>query len=340
LERLLIPVLEESLVGLRRVKVGFLHGLIKALDRVAEAGIGAWLIAPTQQLLGLDWVAPNLVQGTRDRAASPVFVDGKVRQLRPLDWWAEPSVIQKRIRVFREVVSAVNGHPALRGWVILDRALEWVRPGLQAAHFVLRSFLGEIRDRDENATIYMGVGWSELLEPGLVQSLAGQVDGFRLSGLETWPPGLEGPTDAAGELWMASYLGTLSGWLFGAPTEIEVGWGLLGGAYDPERIMEAGQVLARQGVDGLTWLSLVDPESRLWDEPPWVLRPGLQEVGLLDQGLEPKAWVESWVQAACAVEPEESPRDFIDLSQEAYMEAPQTHLSRLWNHFLESRGLL
>lgn len=125
LERLMVPVLEESLMGTSRNKVGFLDALIQALDKVAEAGLTTYLIAPVQRVLGLDWVPPHLVRTVRDPEAEPVFVAGNVRNLRPLDWWEDPSLIQKRIRTFRELVAAVSGHSSLTGWVILDRALEW-----------------------------------------------------------------------------------------------------------------------------------------------------------------------------------------------------------------------
>ena len=136
--RVLIPVLEESLIQPTRFTVGFLDGLIQALNRIDEAGIKAWFIAPAQKVLGLDWVPPYLVRAVRDPAASRVFVGGKVRILRPIDWWTDPAVIQRRIRALAEMVNAVHGHPALTGWLLLDRALEWARPEPQAAHDALR----------------------------------------------------------------------------------------------------------------------------------------------------------------------------------------------------------
>jgi hypothetical protein len=45
IDRLMIPVLEESLSGSTSAKVGFLDGLINSLDQVEQAGLGAWLIA-------------------------------------------------------------------------------------------------------------------------------------------------------------------------------------------------------------------------------------------------------------------------------------------------------
>ena len=84
LERLMLPVLEESLPGTSRAKIGFLDRLIQSLDQVAEAGLMAWLIAPAQRVLGLDWVPPHLVRAVRDPQAGPVFVEGTIKNLRPL----------------------------------------------------------------------------------------------------------------------------------------------------------------------------------------------------------------------------------------------------------------
>jgi hypothetical protein len=335
LERLLLPVLEEPLVGATKAKLRYLDGLILALDRVADAGLTAWLIAPAQRVLGLDWVPPHLVKGVRDRQAGAVFVDGRARHLWPFDWWAAPSLIQKRIRIFREVVAAVRGHPALTGWFILDRALEWARPEPQVADLVLKSYLAEIRERDESGSIYLGLGWSELLAPEMAQTLAGQVDGLRMSGLESPLPGMDKPKDLADELFMATYLGTLARWLFGKPTEVEIGWGLMDGARDLEEIIEAGKGLTTSGLAGAIWLNLTDPEPRLYTEPPWDVRPDLDQVGLLDQGMEPKEWVEPWLTEIQATEARAEADDFIDLSPEEYISDPHTHLSRLWGHFRE-----
>ncbi len=85
---------------------------------------------------------------------------------------------------------------------------------------------------------------------------------------------------------MASYLGTLSQWIFGRPIEVEIGWGLLDKAGNPEETLEAGKRLAKQGLAGVTWLSLIDPEPRLYTQPPWGQRPGLERVGLLGQVLD------------------------------------------------------
>ena len=83
-ERLMLPVLEEALLGTSRAKVGFLDGLIEALNQVAEAKLTAWLIAPAQRVLGLDWVPPHLVRTVCDPQAGPVFVEGTIKNLRPL----------------------------------------------------------------------------------------------------------------------------------------------------------------------------------------------------------------------------------------------------------------
>jgi len=97
----------------------------------------------------------------------------------------------------------------------MDRALEWSRPNPEVADLVLKSYMAEIRERDESGSIYMGLGWSELLDPEMAQALAQQVDGVRISGLESLPQGLSSIAGLAGELLLASCLGTLSQWLFG-----------------------------------------------------------------------------------------------------------------------------
>lgn len=336
LARLMLPVLEESLLGTSRAKVGFLGRLIQALDQVAEAGLTAWLIAPAQRVLGLNWAPPYLVRAVRDPEAALVFMDGRVRNLWPFDWWANTSFIQKRIKIFRELVDAVSGHSALTGWLIMDRALEWSRPDLQAADLVVKSFMAEIRECDERGSIYMGLGWLELLDPEMAQALIGQVDGVRMSGCEKQPPGIHKPADLPGELMMAAYLGTLARWLFGRPIEIEIGWGMLDKIGDTEETIEGFKRLASQGLAGVNWLSLIDPEPRIFTQPPWIIRTGLERIGLLDRGLAPKEQVETWLKEIHSGKPRDGFNDFIDISPQEYLDDPHTHLPRLWDHFRES----
>lgn len=336
IERLMVPVLEEAMVGSGRASVRYLDGLIRALDHVDEAGLPVWLIAPTQRVLSLHWMPPYLVRALKDPKADPVFVDGRVRYLRAFEWWEDPSIIEKRIRAFHELVDVVSGHPAITGWLILDRFLEWSRPDIEQADLVLKAFMAEIRERDETGTIFLGLGWPELLDPEIAQVLARQVDGVYISGGEKWPPGITTRAGLAGELELASYLGTMARWLLERPTEIEIGWGMLEDASDSEETMEGFKRSAGQGVAGANWISLIDPESPIYSHPPWVLRSGLERIGLLNQAMEPKEQVERWLEDIGSIEPRDDINDFIDISPKEYMSDPHTHLPRLWERFRES----
>ncbi|MBN1104439.1 MAG: hypothetical protein JXL84_13560 [Deltaproteobacteria bacterium] len=337
-EALLLPVLEESLLGPSRSRVRVLDGLVMALDRASEAGISSRLIAPASRVLGLDWAPPYLLKGSKDPAARPVFVDGELRHLRPLDWWRDPPLIQKRIATFRELVSAVSGHPGLQGWVLLDRSFEWVRPEADAAEFILRSFLAEIRERDETATTDLGLGWSDLLAPEPALRLAGLVDGLFLSGIEKGLPGLSSFSRLDQEVILASCLGAMAQWLFGKSVDVEIGWGLLHEPGDPEEIMENLGHLVSQGVSGVHWLSLADPQPGLRREPPWGLSAGSEKAGLLDQYLEPKEGAEAWIKTLRSTARTRAGFDFIDVDREEYISDPQLHLPRLWENYRESRS--
>ena len=336
IEGLLLPVFEEPVMGSIRAKVQYLDGLVQALDCMMEQDLTAWLIAPAQKVLGLDWVPPHLVRGFPDPNAGRVFLEGKIRNVYPFDWWKDNSYIQKRVMLFREVAAAVCGHPALSGWVVMDRSLEWARPELDTADLVLQCYLGEIRERDDNVAIYLGIGWSELLDPGIVRDLSQQVDGVRIGGLDRQPQGLGIPFNLQGEILLVAYLGTLAQWLFDIPIEMEIGWGGVNNQSDPEEIVEALKTLAQYSVAGLNWLSLIDPDPRLKDEPPWALRPGLDRVGLLNHGLEPKEHVEIWLKEIRSNTPQDGTSDFIDINTQEYLDEPQTHFLRLWDHFQES----
>jgi len=334
-----LPVLEESLIQTTREKVRFLDGMAAALDRSADAGLDAWLIAPAQKVLGLDWVLPYLAGAAEDPGSGPVFVDRRVRHLRPFNWWADPSLVQRRIRAFHELAAAVAGHPALTGWVVMDRALEWVRPDPELADLVLKSYLGEIRDRDEAAPTYLGLGWRELLGPDLSSELVAQVDGIKMNGLEDLPEELHVPGHPAGEVLLGAYLGALSQWLFDRPLELVLGWHLINGGIDRGEALEAVPLLSGRGISGIIWPSLVDPEPSLMHHPPWALEPGAGEVSLLDTHLEPKDSAEPLIKEITSVVPEFQSMGFIDISKQEYAEDPGAHFARLWDHFRESVDL-
>jgi hypothetical protein len=336
LDRLLLPVPEEALVQTGRLRVRYLDGLVEALDRMSDAGLTCRLIAPASRLLGLDWAPPYLVGASKSPNAPPVFVDGDVRRLWPLDWWKDPTLVQQRLRSFRELVSAVGGHPSLAGWVVLDRAMDRVRPEPAAADFILRSFMAEIRDRHEGGEILLGLGWGELLTPELAQGLVRSVDGIHMSGLDRRLPGISAPASFEEEAWLAGYLSSLGHWLFRKPIEVEIGWGLLHGPGDPEVVQENLARLAVEEISGVHWVNLADPQPGIRRDPPWVLRQGLEQAGLLDARLDPKEHSEAWINVLRSTQTRKTDLDFIDIGEDEYLSAPRTHLPRLWQHYRES----
>jgi hypothetical protein len=264
-------------------------------------------------------------------------VGGKVRNLWPFNWWADPSIVQGRIKLFRELASAVCGHDALKGWVIMDRALEWPRPKADAADVMLKAYVAEIRERDETCTLFLGLGCAELLDPHMARMLAREVDGLRLRGLDNVPSNLEKPANAFEEFRLAAYLGTMLRWLFETKAEIELGWTAFSKQMgrDPEDTLEACHLLSRNGPTGVVWVNLADPDGRLYGHPPWVLRPELRHIGLLDQHLEPKDHVEMLQSELSVTDPQDHNDDFIDISVKEYLADPRNHLRRLWGHFQE-----
>ncbi len=335
IEHLFIPVLEESLLTPTRERMVYLDGLVQALDQLESNRIGASLIFPSRKILGLNWVIPDLAGAFPVPDADPVFVAGKVRNLRPYEWWADPFVIQKSIRMFRELLAAVGGHPVIRGWSILDRTLEWGRPDGEAVYFFLKSLVAELRGRGEKEGLQMGVGWRELLRPQTVQRLSAELERMRIAGLEKVPPGFEAPGSLAEEVLLGAFLGSVVSWLLKERAGVELGWALSKEEPEREALIESGLRLAGQGLKELTWITLVDPDPSLQKAPPWALRSGLEQCGLLDRRLEPKRWVEEWIRKVQRQEPRTNPDDFIDLSREEYLEAPEMHLGRLWDHFRE-----
>ena len=327
LDQLLIPVLEESLTGTVKQRVRFLDGLIEALDRVAEGKLSVSLILPSQEILGLCWAIPDLLRSTGHSDAFPVYVQGKVRTLSPFDWWLDPLLVQKRIRVFREVVQALSQHPALAEWVVFDRTLDWTSLDSNGAEFLLRSLLAEIKEKSRSEKTRLSLGWSQLLNPSPARALIGLVERVLLNGFQ------KPLTSESHEVGLASYLGVMARWVFHRNPAVEIGWDLMEKGFDPDQFLRESERLAEQDPEGVNWVSLCDPEAAAKAAPPWSLKPGLSQVGLLDCGLEPKPWVEEWSKQLRSTKPKQGGNDFIDLSLEEYLENPSMHLSRLWNHY-------
>jgi hypothetical protein len=336
IEELFIPVLEESLLSSGKRKITYLDGLVQALDQLEANGLRACLILPARKILGLNWVMPDLAKAFPETDADPVFVAGRVRKLRPSEWWADPFVIQKSVRALREALRAVRGHPALRGSSVLDRVLEWGKPDGEAAYLFLKALEGEIREGGGKEGLEMGFGWCELLKPQTVNRLSADVERLRIAGLEDAPPGFDSPGSLAEEVLLAAFLGSMASWLFKKPIGVELGWTLLKEKSDGEALIEHGLRLARQGLRGVAWITLVDPDPLLHKAPPWGLHSGLEQCGLLDRDLEPKLWVEDWIREVKRQEPRKNPNEFIDLTEEEYLEEPEMHLRRLWRHFREA----
>lgn len=339
LDRLTIAVLEESLIRAGRHQVRFLDELVRGLDQAEDAGMGIWLMAPAQRILGVDWVAPYLVSGSMDSRAVEVFVDGAMRPLRPFPWWKDPSIIGKRVQCFRELAAAVSGHPALGGWIVMDRVLEWSQPDPDVADWLLKSYCAEIRGRDQAREICLSLDLSGLVRPQMVQGLTRQVDALHMRGVENRLDAWTRRGSLANELSLACYLGSMARWLFGRPVSLEVGWGMMMDRGIEEEALQSVSALAQQEAAGITWVNLIDPENRLRSRPPWNLRPGPGETGLLDPGGDPKEGVEALIQEIHSMPVGSGGNmDFIDIDRTEYLADPKTHLRRLWDHFQEATG--
>ena len=331
-DRLDIPVLEESLFLPSREKITYLDGLVQALDQLDAKGMQASLILPAQKILGLTWVIPDLARPLTHPDATPVFVAGKVRSLKPYHWWADPLIIQKRLRAFREALSAVEGHPALKGLFLMDRALGWQRPNVEEALFFIQALITETQERGTAwGRVAIGLGWEDLMEPELAKRVAEKVEHIRMGGIENFPGGVEGLDNLAEEILLAAFVGTMASWLFARAIEVEAGW--RASREHGDALAEAGGRFGRQGLEGVSWLTLADPEPSLRAAPPWANRTDLQKAGLLDHRLEPKPWVEEWIREMKSARISKKAFDFIDIRVEDYSEDPGMHVLRLWDHF-------
>ena len=59
-------------------------------------------------------------------------------------------------------------------------------------------------------------------------------------------------------------------------------------------------------------------------------------MGLLDENLEPKEWALSILRGLKGRSENRNTFDFIDLDKEEYLNAPEIHFPRLWDHFRDA----
>jgi hypothetical protein len=211
--------------------------------------------------------------------------------------------------------------------------LEWNQPETQQADWLLKALLAELKERNAQSQIFLNLDWVALLNPDTITPLADQVNGICLTGLDSWPQNLE---PSGHELLRTAFVGSLGRWIFQTSLEVETGWTLLTQSYESEALIKAGSTLALQDINGINWLSLTDPLTKLHSEPPWNLNPALANLGLLDQALEPKTEWGAWFKEWSSQKVRQNLFDFIDISLKEYLSDPQIHLNRLWGHFIDS----
>lgn len=335
-----IPILEESLILPVKPRIEFLDRLIQALETAHDNNTGVVLKPLAGPVLDLDWKTRDLVRPPNWSGKKQVFMEGKVRLLSPMDWWSDPSLVKRRITSLRELVSAVAGHPAIQGWLLLDRELDWSRPDEQAAEFVFRSLMAEIREHNESAPIALGISWEEIRRPELVSALALVADSLSIDIHGFQGNGREKSGGLALELLGGAFIATLAKWIWPRPVETIVGRAL-GREEINDQVLEAAQALARvlearPKTGTLSWFNLVDPSPEKALEPPWNLSPGLSRSGLLNHRAEPKEKLIPLLDALKTSGLSEWEPGFLDISQDEYVDQPKMHLSRLWDHFLES----
>ena len=332
LDRCILPVVEESLMAGGRRLVRYLDGVVEALDRLAEAGLTAMIMAPAQRLLGVNWTPPYLLRSDPDPGAEPVFCAGRVRRLGPYPWWSEPVLVRKRVRLFQEIAACVRGHPGVAGWVVMDGMMDWARPDLAVADLLSNTFCSEIRESDEAWEPCLSLSWQELLDPEFTTGPALRADRILLRGLErgSRPWGhLQNPVV---ELVGAAYLGLMARWLWHRPVTVETGWSKPGIGPDEDGLLEVGRRLAGHDTR-LAWATLLDPCRSIHDHPPWGVRPEWRDVGLFDEGGQPKALTAVLMEAFSSEPSAGDAYHFIDIDVDKYVQNPAMHLNRLWEHF-------
>ena len=81
---------------------------------------------------------------------------------------------------------------------------------------------------------------------------------------------------------------------------------------------------------------MIDPEPGIRDQPPWLADPARFGMGILDRSADPKEFAETWIKRLKGASIGDALPGFIDLGVDEYMNDPEMHLRRLWDHFREN----
>jgi hypothetical protein len=340
----------------RQCAVPILDHLVKLMEVAGDRGLKVMPTLFTGYAAGLTWLPPWMLLASTAGRAQEVFSLGKARSLRPKNPYEDPEVIEAQLHFLRELLNAVSGHPALFAWDLGNEPSRWAEPPDETAVSIWFQAVTEtLRERTGSVPITLGLGAQDLeVNPRLNLVLPSRYLDY--VSLHVYPyrlPWAEGPTDP-GPL---PFLASIARWLakkpillqeFGVPTapvmrqedltEKLSKHPSLVDEEDAARFAEKSLTLLRRSkMIGCFWGSYGDYHPTVWTRPPLDRNVPERFAGLFRHDGSPKVAAALFKSLAASAESgdSEASADWLDVTEEEYLQDPESHLRRLYLRFRE-----
>jgi endo-1,4-beta-mannosidase len=344
----------------RQCSVPMLDNLVKLMEFAEDRGLKVIPTLFTGYAAGLTWLPPWMLLASTAGKAQKVFSLGKVHSLKPKNPYEDTEVIEAQLYFIRELLNALSGHPALLSWDLGNEPCRWAEHHDETAVSIWFQALTEtLRERSGAVAITLGLGAQDLkANPRL--SLLVPSRYLDYVSLHVYPyrlPWVEGPMDP-GPL---PFLASIARWLarkpvliqeFGVPTAPVLGRVETSGEdgnelrlvdeEDAARFAEKALNLARRfKTVGAFWGAFGDYHPTVWTRPPLDQNLSERFTGLVRHDGSPKAAATLFKSpsAPAASANSEVSADWLDITEEEYLQDPETNLRRLYRRFREYEAL-
>jgi endo-1,4-beta-mannosidase len=345
----------------RQCSVPMLDNLVKLMELAGDRGLKVMPALFTGYAAGLTWLPPWMLLASTAGEAQEVFSLGKVRSLRPKNPYEDTEVIEAQLYFLRELLNALSGHPALLAWDLGNEPCRWAEPPDETTVSIWFQAVTEtLRERTGSVAITLGLGTQDLeANPRLSLILPSRYLDY--VSLHVYPyrlPWAEGPTDP-GPL---PFLASIARWLakkpvllqeFGVPTapvlgQVETSRQLpddlmLVDEADAARFAEKALNLAhRFKTAGALWGAFGDYHPTVWTRPPLDRNVPERFAGLVRHDGSPKAAATLFKSSTAPAGSGDSEvsAEWLDITEEEYLQDPETNLRRLYRRFRECEVLM
>ncbi len=256
-----------------RVSTRALDRLVRVCSDAADFGTSIWVTLFAGHVSGANWLPDWVLSPDGDETFFRIITGGAVVETFAtgvVNPYENADLRKSQKMQIREVLAALQGHPAVWGWDLGNEPANVFRPaGPEQGSSWLREMAGEIRSKDDSRPVTFGLGRRDLEEDrGICPAdVARSCDAIALDACPPYPDWVPAGSYSLFPTFLAEVTGWLAGW---KPVWIS----RFGASTGGERRSEAEEQAARKaseilnamrihGVPGALWRSFADYAPRL-----------------------------------------------------------------------------